>query len=479
MTIQEVNHRRKLTLGLLFTTTVAVVCLCAVVASAVYAGGLVLSARPLPAVSAATEADPASSAKSVTGPSQAPSAPTPTGRTDDPAQSTDAIPAETTQRQLRVFRQMWNIVNDHYIYPDFNGFDWKNARTSAEARIKSGIGDEAFYELMRELIFNLNDNHSSFLSPQEAEEENKAYEGQQKYVGIGVVVETNVEKKYIYIIQVYPGSPAEAAGLKPHDHILSVDGQPTVDTEGQEYDHLMRGPINTTVTLQVRTPGQQPREVAIVRDTINNSEPVTWRLLSANLAGKKKIGYMLVPTFFEEKIAERMRDALKGLMKAGGGRLDGLIVDMRINGGGSLPILTSALGFFSRGGMGRLEDRDSARYTVNVRAERIGNSQTVPLVILIGPLTESYAEVFAGALQGKGRAQLIGQPSAGNIETLLRHDFEDGSVAWIAQETFRLPDGSGWEGVGLQPDTRIEANWDDFTETNDPAIATAIKALQQ
>jgi C-terminal processing protease CtpA/Prc len=98
---------------------------------------------------------------------------------------------------------------------------------------------------------------------------------------------------------------------------------------------------------------------------------------------------------------------------------------------------------------------------------------------LIGPSTESYAEVFAGALQGKGRAQLIGQPSAGNIETLLRHDFEDGSVAWIAQETFRLPDGSGWEGVGLQPDTRIEANWDDFTEANDPAIAAAVKALQR
>ncbi|NJM39963.1 MAG: hypothetical protein HC853_03895 [Anaerolineae bacterium] len=80
-------------------------------------------------------------------------------------------------------------------------------------------------------------------------------------------------------------------------------------------------------------------------------------------------------------------------------------------------------------------------------------------------------------MQGKNRAQLIGQPSAGNIETLLRHDFEDGSVAWIAQETFRLPDGSGWEGVGLQPDTRIEIGWDEYTEENDPVIEAAVKTF--
>ena len=235
-----------------------------------------------------------------------------------------------------------------YVYPDFNGYDWKTAKTDAEARIKAGLSDEAFYDLMRELIFNLNDNHSSFLSPQEAEEENKSYEGEKEYVGVGVLVESNKDKKYVYILQVYPGSPAEVAGLRAHDHILSIDGQPSVDAEGQDQDYLMRGPISTTVTLQVRTPGQEPRKVTLTRGKVNGSEPVVWRLLP----GKKRIGYMQVPTFFEEKISERMRDALRGLMKASGGKLDGLIVDMRINGGGSLPILTTALSLFGRGKMG-------------------------------------------------------------------------------------------------------------------------------
>ncbi len=470
MTTNEAAKRRKLSLALLFTTVLSVVCLFALVASAVFAGGLVLSARTIPNVAQAVEVDPALAMKSVTSLAQAPSAPTATS---------EAIPAETTQRQLRVFRQLWNIINDQYVYPDFNGYDWKNAKTDAEARIKTGTTDEQFYDLMRELIINLNDDHSSFLSPEEAKDEDKAYEGEKEYVGVGVLVDSNKEKKYVYILQVYPGSPAEAAGLRAHDHILSIDGQPAVDAEGRDQDHLMRGLINTTVKLQVRTPGQQPREVTLTRNTVNGSEPVVWRLLPGKDARKRRIGYMLVPTFFEDKIADRMRDALKSLMKAGGGKLDGLIVDMRINGGGALPILTSALGFFARGNMGKLIDRAETLYAINVRAEKIGNSQTVPLVVLIGPATESYAEVFSGALQGKGRAKLIGQPSAGNIETLLRHDFEDGSVAWIAQETFRLPDGSGWEGVGLQPDTNIEANWDEFTEETDPAIAAAVKTLSK
>ena len=466
LTPNEVTKRRKLSLGLLLTTALAVACLLALVASAVFAGGLVLAARPLTDVVQAAEIDASSPLKSVAAPAQAPSAPT-------PAAAFETVPAKATERQLRVFRQLWNIVNDRYVYPDFNGYDWQNAKTDTESRIKAGLSDEQFYDLMRELIINLNDDHSSFLSPQEAEDESKSFEGAKEYVGVGVLVDSNKEKKYIYILQVYPGSPAEVAGLHPHDHILSIDGQPAVNADGQEQDYLMRGPINTTVSLQVRTPGQQPRTLTLTRNKVNGSEPVTSRLLP----GKKRIGYMQVPTFFEDKITERMRDALKSLMKAGGGKLDGLIVDMRINGGGALPILTAALGFFARGNMGKLVDREQTLYAINVRAEKIGNSQTVPLVVLIGPATESYAEVFSGALQGKGRAKLIGQPSAGNIETLLRHDFEDGSVAWIAQETFRLPDGSGWEGVGLQPDTRINAAWDEFSGEDDPVIAAAVKTL--
>jgi carboxyl-terminal processing protease len=97
--------------------------------------------------------------------------------------------------------------------------------------------------------------------------------------------------------------------------------------------------------------------------------------------------------------------------------------------------------------------------------------------VLIGPSTASYAEVFAGILQANGRARLAGQKSEGNIETLRGHDFEDGSEAWIAEETFRLPNGTNWEGKGLAPDIPVDRNWDDYTADNDPVIAAAQQAL--
>ena len=98
--------------------------------------------------------------------------------------------------------------------------------------------------------------------------------------------------------------------------------------------------------------------------------------------------------------------------------------------------------------------------------------------VLIGPSTASYAEVFAGSLQANGRAKLAGQKTAGNIARIPHgHDFEDGSEAWIAEETFHLPNGTNWEGKSLIPDIPVDSNWDEYTTDNDPIIAAAVSAL--
>jgi C-terminal processing protease CtpA/Prc len=182
-----------------------------------------------------------------------------------------------------------------------------------------------------------------------------------------------------------------------------------------------------------------------------------------------------VPSLFEENVTTRTRSAMLDLVKDG--PLDGLILDLRTNGGGSYPNLRGLLGLFTSGTVGHLVNRAGARTTVRVRPNGIGNSQTVPLVVLIGPSTESFAEVLAGVLQAKGRARLVGQNTAGNIETLLAHEFEDGSRLWLAEESFRLPNGSSWELIGLTPDTRVESEWDQYTAQDDPVIAKALRML--
>lgn len=403
-------------------------------------------------------------------------APTPAVTTaDKPTITALPVTAAATARQKRVLVEFWTTVNDNYLYPDFKGVNWAAARADLEAKVAQGMNDEDFYTLLGGWIDKLGDNHSFFLSPAGAKEEDQEYSGSYEYPGIGVITEVNKEKRYLYVLQVITGSPAEQAGLRPHDHILTIDGQPSVNDQGEPQSHKFRGAIGTQVLAGVRTPGGQPRDVILSRANINASERVDAHMLQT---GGKKIGYILIPTLFEEDIDARVRQELRTLMNGAGGKLDGLIIDMRINGGGSLDVLKPALGFFMKGEAGRLASRKGAKFAINIKAESIGNSQKVPLVVLTGPSTESYAEVFAGALQARGRARLVGLPSAGNIETLRSHEFEDGARLWLAEEAFRLPDGGGWEGAGLSPDLRVENAWDSYGVDNDPVIGAATELLQ-
>jgi C-terminal processing protease CtpA/Prc len=111
----------------------------------------------------------------------------------------------------------------------------------------------------------------------------------------------------------------------------------------------------------------------------------------------------------------------------------------------------------------------------------VAHSQSIPLVILIGEETNSYAEVFSGILQANGRATLIGQTSRGNVETTHRYDFADGSRAHIAAETFipaYAPDAN-WEETGIIPDIEIEQAWYEFaTPEEDLALTAAIEQFE-
>lgn len=379
------------------------------------------------------------------------------------------IPASVTARQRRIFRTLWTTVNARYLYPDFNGFDWNGARTKMNKRIAAGMTDQQFYDSMRDLIFNLNDDHSNFLSPDEAKAEDDEYDGVGTYIGVGIMSDVNPDKRYLYVLTVLPDSPAEKAGIRPHDQVLAIDGEPAVNEQGESQSSRLRGTSGTTVTLQVRTPGQQPRVIELQRGQVTSVERIDYRLLP----GAKRTGYVNIPSLFEENVLSRVREGMRELMKEG--ELDGLILDLRTNGGGTYGNLRGLLSLFSEGEMGKLVTRTQVVNPVRVHGAGIGNSQRVPLLVLVGPSTESYAEVLAGALQAAGRAKLIGQNTAGNIETLLSHEFEDGSRLWLAEETFHLPDGSSWEGAGLTPDIRIEANWDEYTVENDPVLAEALK----
>jgi carboxyl-terminal processing protease len=270
------------------------------------------------------------------------------------------------------------------------------------------------------------------------------------------------------VIAVHPGSPAQRAGLRPHDTLLEVDGLPFVDERG---DGRSRGPAGTSFRLTYERPGEGALETTIVRQRVTSSVPVE----ACRVAGTR-IGYVLLPTFFEATVDDQVRDALERL--TADGPLDGLVLDDRVNQGGLGIVLDPMLGMFTGGRVGSWVDRDGSE-VIEIRPDDVGGSQSVPLAVLIGPQTNSFAEIFAGVLQQQRGATLIGSTTPGNVEELYGFDLRDGWRVRIATDAFRPFGGEtgAWEHTGIIPDIEVPARWDLFTEATDPGLAAAIDLL--
>ncbi len=393
-----------------------------------------------------------------------------------PTRTATATPRPTASpRQLLVLKELWNTVNQNYLYEDFNGLDWEAVYQEYRARVTAGISDEEFYQAMDEMIARLGDDHSIFFSPEKAADEDADFKGSHEFVGIGIVTNDVPERKRVTIVLVFPDSPAEKAGLRAHDSILAVDDLPILDENGDRRD-LLRGAVGSQVTLTVQSPGQEPRQVKIIRQQIDSGLPVPYQALTS--PSGKRIGYLMLTTFNDETVPRKVRKALQALRS--GGRVDGLILDNRQNEGGANTVFEDVLAYFEDGKLGDFVNRSGGE-ALYVEGLDILNSQNIPLVVLVGPGTASFGEIFSGILQDTRRAFLVGQTSDGNVEILYIYEFSDGSRAWIAHDRFRPlnhPD-QDWEKTGIVPDLTIQSNWDEVTMETDPVIQAALKHLDQ
>ena len=382
---------------------------------------------------------------------------------------TETIPANeelSRSEQLDILHQMESIVEENYVYPDYNGKDWNEIKSRYDAMVEEGLGTEAFYEQMEKMITELGDEHSFFLSPLEVQRAAEELKGENSFVGIGVYVDQDEKTGSLTVISVFSDSPADHAGIKAHDKILQVDGRPAL--EGDE--NRVRGPECSALRITVQSPEEPPRDLMLVRYEIKSNYRIDARMLSTT--DGSRIGYIYIPTFFDETIPPQVQEALERF-----GNLDGLILDVRMNSGGSSVVANPIMSFFTSGRLGRFVSRTESR-SLRLDPDPINNSQTVPLVVMVNKGTVSYGEIFAGIMRDSRDAKITGETSQGNVEVLLGYDFQDGSRLWLASERF-FPEHSdqNWEGVGIVPDVQAYAPWDTFTFDNDPSIAEALNLL--
>jgi C-terminal peptidase prc len=354
--------------------------------------------------------------------------------------------------------------------PEFNGVDWNEVREQTTASIEEGVKPEAFNALLEDVVASLDDDHSYYLTAEEAAGADALNRGEEGYVGVGIVVLPRPEKGDGLISWVLADNAADDAGIKARDRLLAVDGEPICCDERGELFDLIAGEDGTELVMTVQSPAAEPRDVTVIRRPIQITEVVDARMLT------ERIGYIVVYTFLFEETGARFEEAWRMLNAEES--LQGLILDFRPNSGGFHSERDAVLELFTYGELGLYQSR-SASYPLNLAGRDVLGSQSIPLVVLIGTNTNSNGEIFAGTLQEAKRATLIGGVTRANVESLYPHDLPDLSRLWLAEETFIPPSGSDWETTGIIPDIEISQQWDEFIdEASDEALSAAIDWLE-
>lgn len=387
----------------------------------------------------------------------------------NPIRRTSVPPFETSQ--LQIFEELWKIVDRDYLYEDFNGLDWQAVHDEYHHKIESGLNNEEFYISMAEMIDLLDDDHSTYLNPEEAAEEDAQYNGENDFVGFGVLLTAVPEKERAVILVTFENSPAAQAGLKPRDSILSIDSQPILDADGFLNQALL-GPSGSTGTLVVQSPGEESRQVTLTRRQVTGSLPVPYAILTSPQG--KRVGYILLVSFTDTSIEDKIAGIL-GLFH--NNDVEAIIIDNRMNEGGADTVLRQVLSYFTEGTLGYFINR-RGKFPLHInKPNYVLNSGELPLVVLVGPNTVSFGEIFSGILKDTQRAYLIGEQTDGNIEILWGYTFDDGSRAWIAHDTFRPINhpNHDWEQTGIIPDLTVPVAWEDFALEDDPAVRAALE----
>lgn len=382
-----------------------------------------------------------------------------------------AVDASLTESQLQVFNDLWEVVHTEYLYRDFNGHDWNAIGDQYEALINGGLTEDDFYWAMNIMLMELEDEHSFFESPEEVKASDAQYAGNSDYVGVGIMVSPLPDQNSAVVLFPFPGGPAAEAGVRAHDVILTVDGLTPLSDDGSLNDAVLRGPEGGQATYTLARPGGETFDLTLTRQRIQSALPIDYCFISGT-----RIAYIFIPGLDDRTVGDQVRAALETFTASG--PLDGVVLDNRQNYGGSSTVLIDLLSFFTDGTVGHFVSH-ADRSPLRIEGEAIGNSQTAPLVVLVDVDTASFGEIMSGVLRNQGRAQIVGQTTPGNVETLWGYDFSDGSRAWIAHETFEPvnQDNAIWETLGIVPDVFVPTRWDLFTEATDPALAKAVELL--
>lgn len=288
----------------------------------------------------------------------------------------------------------------------------------------------------------LGDPYSDYLTPLEYEQLMTGLTG--GFGGLGIYIDSDADG-YIVIIAPIRNSPAERAGLRSGDRIVSADGEDLRHMDVSSAASRLRGEPGTVVRLEVMRQGVPGLlEFEIQREWIE-IDPVEYRMLDDG------IGYLGLSTFNEAAVAEVDR-ALANLRAQGA---VGIVLDLRNNGGGLLAQAIEIAERFVRPGQLILSVHSRAALPERVLA-RPGRYAGLPVVVLVNRGTASAAEILAGAIAGNNMGPVVGTQTYGKGAIQNIWALENGGAVKLTTARYATPDGQLLEGTGITPDELVE-----------------------
>lgn len=306
--------------------------------------------------------------------------------------------------------------------------------------------------IIKGYLEGLDDPYSVYYTQEEYASFMEDTEGE--YVGVGVQVSQDADTKTITVVRVFEG-PAKEAGVEADDIITEVNGG---DISSQDIDTVVdkiRGVEGTEVSITVyRSSDGEDHEFTMQRRKVENPT-VEYKMLADN------IGYIEVSSFYEVT-AQQYIAAVEDLNAQG---MEGLIVDLRGNGGGLLDVAVDMLDYMLPAGkIVYTEDKDG-----NVTSEYNSTDDeqfTKPLAILVNGYSASASEIFAGAIKDYGIGTLVGTNTFGKGIVQRIFPLDDGSAIKLTTAKYFTPNGNDIHKVGIKPDVEVELDVDAYRESD-------------
>jgi carboxyl-terminal processing protease len=353
-----------------------------------------------------------------------------------------------------VLDEAWQIVYREYVDVSFNHTDWVAVRQDLLGQ--SYDSRQAAYTQLRRALRRLDDPYTRFLDPDQYSELTQQTSGEVS--GIGLKLQQDRRAGSIVVVDVLPGSPAEAAHIRPGDRVLMIDGRSTERLSVGTVSQMIRGELGSQVTVTIEELASGTQKTLILTRAQLEVATVAFEMREHNGI---RVGYIRLEEF-SAHAAEQMQRAIQVLSQTE--QVEAFVLDLRGNPGGLLQAsIDISRMWLPRGAIVRTVDREGNSEQISANRTAITD---LPLAVLVNGQSASSSEILTGALRDNDRAVIVGSPTFGKALVQSLHGLSDGSGIAVTVAHYYTPDGTDISRRGITPDVHV-----DLTDTQQQSLS--------